>query len=77
MNAKECHARAAECAANAAIAANQSDSTEFLKLAAQWRAMAVRENVLGHVEDRPALPSHAEHAVAAPSLVETQGGNVN
>jgi hypothetical protein len=61
MNAEACHARAAECAANAALASVESVSLEFLKLAAQWRAMAVRDIYLGLVEeltDPPAaLPS--------------------
>ena len=57
MNAEECRTRAAECAANAAIATNQSDSRAFLKLAAQWRAMAVHEIFIAHADDRPALPS--------------------
>ncbi len=51
MNAEECNARADECATNAAIAPSESIGLEFLKLAAQWRAMAVREIFLGHVEN--------------------------
>jgi hypothetical protein len=57
MNAEACYARAAECAANAALASVESVALEFLKLAAQWRAMAVRDIYLGLVEeltDRPA-----------------------
>jgi len=42
MTADECNQRAAECAANASLAASEPVSLEFLKLAAQWRAMAVR-----------------------------------
>jgi hypothetical protein len=49
MNAEACHARAAECAANAALASVESVALEFLKLAAQWRAMAVRDIYLGLV----------------------------
>jgi hypothetical protein len=47
MDAAECNRKAAECAANAAIAPVESLSAEFLTLAAQWRAMAVREIFLG------------------------------
>jgi hypothetical protein len=49
MTADECNRRACECAANAAIAPIESVSLEFLRLAAQWRAMAVREIFLGDV----------------------------
>ena len=49
MTAEECHARAAACAANAAVATSQSLSLEFLAMAAQWRAMAVRDIFLGHL----------------------------
>jgi hypothetical protein len=51
MNADECNRRASECAANAAVSADESVSLEFMKLAAQWRAMAVREIFLGHMDD--------------------------
>jgi hypothetical protein len=51
MNAEDCHKRARECAANAAIAPVESVALEFLRLAAQWRAMAVRENALGLLGD--------------------------
>ena len=46
MNAMECNERAAECAAKAALAPVESVALEFLRLAAQWRAMAVREDLL-------------------------------
>ncbi len=51
MNAEECNARASACAANAASATVESVALEFLNLAAQWRAMAVRQIFLGHVGD--------------------------
>ena len=58
MNAAECNRRAAACAANAALADAEVVSLEFLKLAAQWRAMAVREIFLGFVDaPAPALTS--------------------
>jgi hypothetical protein len=49
MNADECNRRACECAENAAISPIEPVALEFLKLAAQWRAMAVRENFLGQL----------------------------
>ena len=51
MNSSECNRRASECAANAAIATDEPVALEFLKLAAQWRAMAVRQIFLGHIGD--------------------------
>ena len=63
MNANECHQRATECAANAAVAADQAVSLEFLKLAAQWRAMAVRQIFLGHVDDPTRLSDTAKPPV--------------
>ncbi len=56
MNSAECHQRAAACAANAALAGAESLSQEFLQLAAQWRAMAVREIFLGSIDAAP-LPA--------------------
>jgi len=49
MNASECNRRACQCAAKAAVAPEESVALEFLKLAAQWRAMAVRDSFLGHL----------------------------
>ena len=49
MTADECNARAADCAANAALATHEPVSLEFLAMAAQWRAMAVRDIFLGHL----------------------------
>ncbi len=51
MDAEQCRMRAAECAANAVISADESVSLEFLRLAAQWRAMAVRDIFLGPVAE--------------------------
>jgi hypothetical protein len=42
MNFRECDEHAAQCAANAAIAPTEAIAREFLKLAAQWRAMSTR-----------------------------------
>ena len=59
MNALECNRRASQCAANAASAPVEWMATEFLKLAAQWRAMGLRENFVGQV---------GEHRVQPPEL---------
>jgi hypothetical protein len=57
MNAQECNRRASECADNAALAHVEWIALEFLKLAAQWRAMAVRENFLGQLGEPPLRPA--------------------
>ncbi len=69
MNSAECNQRAAACAANAALANAEAVSLEFLKLAAQWRAMAVREIFLGHVDIAAALA--ATPAISAPGSIES------
>jgi hypothetical protein len=53
MNAEECNRRASACAANAAIAPVEWVALEFLRLAAQWRMMAVRENFVGDLAKSP------------------------
>jgi hypothetical protein len=53
MNADDCNKRACRCAENAAISPLESVALEYLKLAAQWRAMAVRENFLGQLGSAP------------------------
>ena len=50
MTVDECHRRAAGCAANASIATNEAVASEFLTLAAQWRAMAVGTIFLGSID---------------------------
>ena len=50
MNAAECNKHAAACVASAALADAEVVAFEFLELAAQWRALAVREIFLGIVE---------------------------
>jgi hypothetical protein len=57
MTAEDCNRRASECAANAAIAPVESIAIEFLTLAAQWRAMAVREHALGNLGDVGLVPA--------------------
>ena len=52
MNAKECNQRASDCASNAAIALDEPVALEFLRMAAQWRAMALRQVFIGHIPDR-------------------------
>ena len=64
MNAQECNARASECAANAALATVESVALEFLKLAAQWRAMAVRDIFLGNLGEEIELPPVLRPAAA-------------
>jgi hypothetical protein len=69
MTADECNARASNCAANAAVAENQFIALEFLSMAAQWRAMAVRDislgqlsapiDVLAALNTLPMLPDHS------------------
>jgi hypothetical protein len=49
MTADQCSQRASECAANAALAVDQAISVEFLRLAAQWRAIAVRRIFIGDI----------------------------
>jgi hypothetical protein len=53
MTAEECHERARRCAANAGLAVSEPVALEFLRMAAQWRAMAVRTILLGSVEAAP------------------------
>jgi hypothetical protein len=61
MTADECNARALKCAANAAEADNPALSMEFMTMAAQWRAMAVRDIFLGQI----AVPMDALSALKA------------
>ncbi len=55
MTADECHRRAGVCAANAELAASEPVALEFLRLAAQWRAMAGRTIFLGSAESFAAV----------------------
>jgi len=50
MTAEQCHERASECAANASLAVSETVAAEFMKLAAQWRAMAARAIFLGPID---------------------------
>jgi len=64
MNAAECHKRAAECSANAALSGDERLSLEFLGLSAQWRALAVREIYLGLVDAAGSTsPAHTTHGL--------------
>ncbi len=56
MNAIECNQRASDCAENAAASVDESVSLEFLRLAAHWRAMAVRQVFFGQVATPYAQP---------------------
>ncbi|MGZ6037957.1 MAG: hypothetical protein ACXWKR_04765 [Phenylobacterium sp.] len=58
MTAEECNERASACAVNAKLAVSEPVALEFLRMAAQWRAMAERSIFLGSIEDlgeEPAL----------------------
>lgn len=50
LTAEECHARAGVCATNAGLAVSEAVALEFLRMAAQWRAMAERSIFLGSIE---------------------------
>ncbi len=66
MNAKECNQRASDCADNAAVSADESVAQEFLRMAALWRAMSVRQIFLGHVAD-PAVRQVLANPVVLPT----------
>jgi hypothetical protein len=51
MTSEECHLRARVCAANAEVSHDVAIASQFMKLAVQWRAMAVGERSLGEVAD--------------------------
>jgi len=76
MDVDQCHARAAECAANALAATDDAVSQEFLRLAAQWRALAVRTIVLASAgeADAVATPDSLAPAVGliAPRTANTE-----
>ena len=57
MDAEQCRERAAECAANALISTDEAVSLEFLRMAAQWRAMAVRDIFLGSMDEVDGAPA--------------------
>ena len=65
MTADECNERASMCAANASLARSEPVAMEFLRLAAQWRAMAGRVIFLGHL-DAPSAVAGALDAIALP-----------
>ena len=50
MTTDECNVRASACATMAGLATCEQMSHEYLRLAAHWRAMAVREICLGPVD---------------------------
>ncbi|MDR3507915.1 MAG: hypothetical protein P4L64_08480 [Caulobacteraceae bacterium] len=60
MTADECHERAETCASNAALAPSESVRLEFMRLAAQWRALASRTIFLGHIGE----PMNAPNAMS-------------
>jgi hypothetical protein len=65
MTSQECHQRATDCAANAALSNDCQVASEFLLLAAHWRAMAVRDIFMGHVDD----PAGAGPSIAQLPLI--------
>jgi hypothetical protein len=65
MTADECHERASICVANANLARSEPVAGEFLKLAAQWRAMAGRVILLGSLAE-PCAVVGALDAIAPP-----------
>jgi len=64
MDAEQCRERAAECAANALISTDEAVSIEFLRMAAQWRAMAVRDIFLGSMGELDGAPVELGAATA-------------
>jgi hypothetical protein len=56
LTAEECHERAGVCAANARLAVSEPVALEFLRMAAQWRAMAERSIFLGSIEATNGAP---------------------
>ena len=51
MTAEECQDRARQCAINAGLAVSEPLALEFLRMAAQWRAVAARSIFLGSIGD--------------------------
>ena len=68
MNAEECNQRACHCAANAATATDEAISLEFLRMAGQWRAMAVSQNFVGY----PADPVASQNPPVARTAVQAE-----
>ena len=69
MTDEECNERASECATNASLAFSEPIAHEFIKLAAQWRAMATRRLFLGPVGntvDALAIPEQSATAELIP-----------
>ena len=50
MTAEECHERASRCVSQAGLAVSEPVRLEFLKMAGQWRSIAVR-SILISVDD--------------------------
>jgi hypothetical protein len=75
MDDNQCKVRAAACAANAMEAVDEAVSQEFLKLAAQWRAMAARTIMLGTAEELAACAPLANLAAPAPRPVYPMAPN--
>lgn len=65
MTADQCHERANLCAINASLSGDSLVSQEFLRMAAQWRAMANRAIFLGSIDKLFGL---APETVAPPGI---------
>ncbi|THD61473.1 hypothetical protein [Phenylobacterium sp.] len=57
MTAEECHDRAQRCAVNADLAVSEPLAQEFLRLAAQWRAIGARSIFIGSIGEDAEIPS--------------------
>jgi hypothetical protein len=57
MTSEQCHLHAHVCAANAEASRDRTIAAQFVKLAVQWRAMALGDRCLGDVADAPVLSS--------------------
>ncbi|MGZ6049191.1 MAG: hypothetical protein ACXWKN_12400 [Phenylobacterium sp.] len=76
MTAEQCQQRAADCSASAAASLDGSVAAEFLMLAAQWRAMAVRQIFLGHAD--PVEPaSSTARPVKGPEALPAENGKTD
>jgi len=68
MNAEECNLHASRCAENAALCPDASVALEFVRLAAQWRTMALRRIFIGAIDDPVGALSPLEALPFAPAI---------
>lgn len=69
MTADECHQRASRCAAQAELAVDDAVRLDFLRMAAQWRAIAVRTILLRFGDG----PADAQQVLGPPVNVKPLG----